>query len=181
MINVRVRWPRIHLTEAGPRRRLVVNVMEHSPIKLKTIQLVESSSLAAAVMGQRRAAMASLKRGLTGHINGKRRRKFSLLRLPNGRIGELLGSLRGQVFFRWLDHTQVDPIQIGTAPETEVTYYPLPAAQALARLRRGIKERPSAKKAAASRRNGARPARPGSRPRGRPPAPIKVVTSLPPD
>lgn len=152
-----------------------------SPTGLTTMKLENGPSLAASVMGQRRTELANVNRPLTGRIDGKRRRKFSLVRLPNGRIGELLGSLRGQVFFRWLDHTQVDPIQIGTAPETEVTYYPLPAAQALARLRRGIKERPSAIKAAASRRNGTRPVRPGSRPRGRPPAPIKVVSSLPPN
>lgn len=113
--------------------------------------------------------MAARKHPLTGRVGGKRRRKFSLLRLPNGQVGELLGALRGRIFYRWTDHAQVDPIQVGMASETDVTYLPLPAAQELARMRRGVKERQTLRKAASSRRNGNRPVRPGSRPRGRPP------------
>jgi hypothetical protein len=148
---------------------------------LTELLLLDRSTLAASVMGQRRAEMAKVRRPISGVIDGKRRRKFSLLVLPNGQIGELLGCLRGQVFFRWSDLSRIDPVQIGTAPESQVSYYPLPAARALGRLRKGVRERPSARKAASSRRNGARPVRPGSRPRGRPAGARRPLPTSPPD
>jgi len=51
---------------------------------------------------------------------------------------------------------------------TALTPYPLPEAVLLGSLKRGKWERASTAKAAASRRNGAMPVKPGSRPRGRP-------------
>jgi hypothetical protein len=51
---------------------------------------------------------------------------------------------------------------------TRLRRYKLPEAVLLRQMKRGKKERPSAVKAAASRRNGAMPPKPGHRPRGRP-------------
>ncbi|GEM_PF-2295306 len=118
------------------------------------IDLVPRDSSAGSVLGARRQALKNQPRPYTGMIAGRRRRKFCLLQLPGGFIGELLGAIRGRVFFRWSDYSQIDPIQLGSAPESAVRIFPLPAAQALGKLKAGVRERPSARKAQSCRRNG---------------------------
>jgi hypothetical protein len=51
---------------------------------------------------------------------------------------------------------------------TRLRRYKLPEAVLLGQMKRGVKEAPSAVKAASSRSNGKLPPKPGSRPRGRP-------------
>ncbi len=151
------------------RQRLVVRRMEHlvNQPEMGTMALLNGSTAAAVVMAERRLHLSNRKRPYTGAVDGRRRRKFSLLVLPNGHVGELLGAIRGRVFFRWRDDREIDPVHVGWAWEECVSYFPLPAAQALGKLKAGVKERSSARKAAACRRNGLRPCRPGRR-RGRP-------------
>jgi len=71
---------------------------------------------------------------------------------------------RGRVFVRYYDPTQIDPVQLVSVDEKDVTVVPNPAAQFLGRRKAGVKERSSAKKAASCRRNASRP-RPGRRAR----------------
>ena len=115
---------------------------------------MNEASLAGAVLSERSHDKRTRKQPYTGVVDGKRRKKFSLIKLSDGTIAELLGALRGRVFFRRNDPTCVDPIQMGWAWEDTVRYYPLPAAQTLGRLKVGKKERQSKKKAASNRRNG---------------------------
>lgn len=143
-----------------------MNTHENPPT-MGTLALLHGATLAAVVMAERLHDRKSTKRAFTGVVNGRRRPKFSLVRLPDGTVAELLGALRGKVLFRRDDPSRIDPVHVGWAWEECVSYFPLPAAQALGRLKAGVKERPSPRKAAACRRNGASPCRPGRR-RGRP-------------
>ena len=55
----------------------------------------------------------------------------------------------------------------GVCGADDLNIYRLPAAIELGKSKRGVRERPSARKGIASRINGCAPPRPGSRPRGR--------------
>lgn len=93
--------------------------------------------------------------------------------LPDGRVGEIYGIVRQQAAVRWHDPNALNPMQAAIFNTRDLRVYRLPAAIALGSGKRGIRERPSALKAAASRINGCAPARAGSRPRGRPPKNIQ--------
>ena len=87
---------------------------------------------------------------------------------PGGQVAEAYGVVRGQVIARWYDPHSVDPNDAAVFDAWDVKVFKLPAAIALGRCKRGIRERPSMLKMETSRINGRAPARPGSRRRGRP-------------
>lgn len=86
----------------------------------------------------------------------------------NGQVAELLFAKRGAAAIRWRDELSLRPEQYGACRTTELRPFKNPAAVLFGSLKRGVRERPSAKKARAARCNGSRPPRAGSRPRGRP-------------
>ncbi len=88
--------------------------------------------------------------------------------LPNGRVGGVYGSVRGQVIVRVEDPLSILGFVDRVYDADDLAVYKLPAAVELGRGKRGVKEQPSTLKAASSRVNGYAPARPGSPPRGRP-------------
>lgn len=133
----------------------------------ETTDKVVASNAGAALVARSREG-ATKQQELTGMVDGKRRRKLSLVRLPDGTIAELLAAARGKAIVRWTDPSQIDPERVVCIPSEGLKFIPLPAAQVLGRLKRGVKERSSPRKAAACRRNGMRPCRPGKR-RGRQP------------
>ena len=89
--------------------------------------------------------------------------------LPDGRIAEALGARRGLVMVFWDDPNEVEGVVYQILPASKVRIHKMRAAVILGQGKLGTKERPSAAKAAAAQRNGSKPPRPGSRPRGRPP------------
>jgi len=113
-----------------------------------------------------------VKRKWSGFVQGKRVWRNREIELSDGRRAYIYGVVRGRV--GWSLH----PIGIpkdddtlenwGLAHESAVRLVRNPHAQLLGRRKAGIRERPSAAKAAAARVNGQMPPRPGSRPRGRP-------------
>jgi len=54
------------------------------------LALVDDASLAGAVLAERSHDKQTRKRPYTGVVDGKRRRKFSLIKLANGTVAELL-------------------------------------------------------------------------------------------
>lgn len=104
----------------------------------------------------------------TGAIDGRRAWRGMKVILSDGHIGELVTVRRGAALVMWRDEFAVKPDKIGACRTGELRRYKLPAAVALGGRKRGVKERPSARKAKAARINGCAPPRPGSRPRGRP-------------
>lgn len=107
----------------------------------------------------------------TGFLCGSRCWRGRLLLLPDGEIAPLLWANRGRVLllnYRGMDFTEY--LLWARRHEVEVRLYRCPEAALLGSLKFGVKERPSPSKAAAARRNGSLPPRPGARPRGRPPA-----------
>lgn len=104
----------------------------------------------------------------TGYLHGERCWVGQRVLMTDGMRGALLSARRGKatVFAdsrRYLAESRVRELR-----EQEVVLLKLPQAMLLGFLKRGKKERPSEAKRAAARRNGSRPVRPGSRPRGRP-------------
>ena len=104
----------------------------------------------------------------TGYLHGQRCWVGRRVMMPDGMRGALISARRGRatVFAdsrRYLAESRVHKLH-----ERELVLLKLPHAVMLGSLKRGKRERPSEHKAEACRRNGACPARPGSRPRGRP-------------
>ena len=123
------------------------------------------------------------RRRWTGVVFNGRRAWIGLpVVLPGGSPGWVKQALAGMVCVRT---TVTDPLD-GAVHEylgaAALKPYRLPEAVLLGSLKRGKQERKSAIKAAASRRNGAMPPKPGSRPRGRPrksrQAPIQRIRTL---
>jgi hypothetical protein len=101
-------------------------------------------------------------------FNGKRSWVGQQVILPNGTTGWIKKAQANYVCVRTAVSDPVDgPIHEYLEP-TALRPYKSPEAVLLGSRKRGKREKPSAAKAAASRRNGAMPVRPGSRPRGRP-------------
>ena len=107
----------------------------------------------------------------TGFLCGSRCWRGRLLILPDGEIAPLLWASRGRVLLlNYRDLDVRDYLLWSRRLEAEVRLYHHPEAVILGSRKRGIKERASPLKAAAARRNSSLPPKPGSRPRGRPPA-----------
>jgi len=118
------------------------------------------------VAGALLSALKGRCRKLSGRVAGRRRRRLSLVRWYSIHA-LLLGALRGKAVICWCDYSKDDVPFVHAVPADEIELIPVPAAQMLGRLKKGVKEKPSKKKAAACRRNGSMPCRPGCR-RGRP-------------
>jgi len=101
----------------------------------------------------------------TGNLHGERIRRRTPVLLPNGDVRPAYVVLRGFVLV-------IAPEGTGRIYDryrvSEVQRVKNSAAQLLGSLKRGVIEIKSVAKAAAARRNGCQPPRPGSRPRGRP-------------
>ena len=104
----------------------------------------------------------------THRLHGKRVRAHQAVLLPDGREARLVASLKGTVVVCVGDVLRLDENEILRRREHELRLIKNSSAVALGRRKLGRRERPSERKADASRRNGACPVRPGSRPRGRP-------------
>ena len=105
-------------------------------------------------------------RKCAGYLGGERIRRMSLFRVPTDEILPVCLIHRGWVYV--MREPESPRLFIERFKTSEVQRIKNPAAVLLGRLKAGRKERPSLAKAAAARRNGAQPCRPGSRPRGRP-------------
>jgi len=111
------------------------------------------------------------KKNWTGWINGVHAYKDMEIILPNGRRAFVFGVLRGKVV--WTPTRGSLPgefpyaMEWGVIPADQVKVVPNQSASLLGKLKRGVRERPSAAKARAARENGRRPCRAG-RKRGRP-------------
>jgi hypothetical protein len=115
------------------------------------------------------AAKRGKKKRWTGWLHGERCWRGRLVILPDGEVAPLLWCSRGRVLLlndRDLDFA--DYLRWGRRREEEVLLSKCPEAALLGSLKRGVRERPSLSKAAAARQNSRLPAKPGSRPRGRP-------------
>src|ERR1035437_7251138 len=119
----------------------------------------------------------------TGFVFGRKRSWVGQqVVLPDHSVGWIKQAQAGMVCVRT---SVTDPLD-GAVHEylgaAVLKPYRLPEAVLLGSLKRGKQERKSAIKAAASRRNGAMPPTPGSRPRGRPrksrQAPIQRIRTL---
>ncbi len=108
------------------------------------------------------------KRIYTGVIGGRRAWRGMPVVLQRGLIGNVFLARQGIAVVNWTDPFNINPNRVGYFRVGDLTRFKLPAAALLGSQKRGIKERPSARKARAVRRNGSAPPRPGSRPRGRP-------------
>ncbi|MHB8523745.1 MAG: hypothetical protein ACYDH9_23740 [Limisphaerales bacterium] len=105
----------------------------------------------------------------TGYLDGKTRlwRGRKVL-LPDGRVAQVYGCIRGKVGVFWPDDFSLTGQGRAVFKASQIRLLRLPAAVLLGAQKRGVAERKSPLKAAACRRNGGLPPRPGSRPRGRP-------------
>jgi len=105
----------------------------------------------------------------TGRIgNGHRGFVGQTVVLPDRTLGRLLAARRGWAAVAWADPFAVRSRRISYTEAASLQPFRHPAAVTLGARKRGVVERTSVKKARAARRNGKRPPRPGSRPRGRP-------------
>lgn len=149
------------------------------------LEQVRLTLAAGAERNQRRIAGAILgslpkkpKRTWTGWIKGEHFWRWRKVVLPDGRVGSVYGSVRSRVIVRVEEPFAVEGFTDRVYDAAALRVYKLPAAVILGRAKRGVKERPSALKAATSRLNGCAPVRLGSRPRGRP---LKIQSAIHPD
>lgn len=123
-----------------------------------------AASVAAAAL---RRLPRDVKRPWTGWLHGKHLRRDDLVILPDGRVGRIYGAVRGSVIV-WKDPIPETGLPAEIFRAEDLRAYKNPHAVVLGSLKRGSKEAPSNAKREACRRNGSKPPRPGSRPRGRP-------------
>jgi len=109
-----------------------------------------------------------LARRVTGSIGGRRVRLGQTVRLPTGEDGRVLFAWRGRVLVETGDVADFDACKLRPARADALRLVKNPHAVSLGSRKAGRTEIRSARKAAACRRNGCRPVRPGRRPRGRP-------------
>lgn len=123
------------------------------------------------------------KRRYTGWVHRRHCKRGQLVIFSDGVVGELIWASRGRVLVHCQDDEEGDKIDPNdfaacqrdyykrlrhfAARERDVQLYKLPSAVVLGALKAGCVERPSERKGAACRANGAMPCRPGRR-RGRP-------------
>ena len=113
-------------------------------------------------------ARRKVKRVWTGFVQGERTWRGRVVVLPNRQLAEIIQVSRGSavVLLNQVDGNGNRIMQ--ACPASSLSLYKLPSAIRLGRLKRGVTEPKSLAKAESSRRNGSKPVRPGSRPRGRP-------------
>jgi len=104
----------------------------------------------------------------TGRVFARRAWRGMQVVLPNGRVGALYRALRGLAVVAWREDFALRPDQYVAIDVGDLHRFKFPAAAILGSGKRGVRERPSKRKADAARINGSAPPRPGSRPRGRP-------------
>jgi hypothetical protein len=116
------------------------------------------------IAGRRRS-----RRAWTGFLGRRRAWVGQAVMLPDGGLAWVKSIKRGRAIVRTGEWSQVDGAYIHRyLSASELRPALCPEAVLLGRRKRGAKERKSLAKAESSRRNGLRPVRPGSRPRGRP-------------
>lgn len=138
-------------------------------LEAKARQAIEVSD-AAAAMALRRwhdPPLPKAARVWTGVMAGKRAWRGQPVILPDNSIGYIYGIQRG-----WAAIWKPSPFVVGEREHmvlrvAQIKPYRLPSAVRLGRCKAGHQETPSARKAAACRRNGAMPCHTGKR-RGRP-------------
>lgn len=104
----------------------------------------------------------------TGYVHGKRCWRGQRVLMSYGAEGELQLARRGVVYVFADERPSITSSRFLKMHEQHVALLKLPEAVLLGARKRGRREQPSERKAAACKANGARPVRPGSRPRGRP-------------
>jgi hypothetical protein len=153
--------------------KLIAQLLTREPKPTSHADLLkEAASQAGQVLAiRRRIALRPSgpdRRRWTGVVFGRRAWVGQPVILPDKTVGWIKLAQAGLVCVR----TCAFEPEIGAVHDymeaTALKPYRLPEAVLLGSLKRGKKERTSAVKAAASRRNGAMPPKPGSRPRGRP-------------
>jgi hypothetical protein len=138
-------------------------------LEAKAQQVIEATD-AASAMAMRRWHDPPLPRAAriwTGMLAGKRAWRGMPVILPDKSIGFIFGIRRG-----WAAIWRAAPFTVSGRKEfvlrvEQIKPYRLPSAVRLAQCKRGRKEQPSSRKAAACRKNGSMPCHPGKR-RGRP-------------
>lgn len=142
----------------------------HDKSRFEAAQRKAEVSLAGAAL--RRLRMGQQQRPpkkWTGWIGHRRRGVVGqTVILPDRSLGRLIAARRGWACVAWVDPFSVRRNRISYFAAGEILPYKNPCAAALGRMKAGRREIPSAIKAQAARRNGKRPVRQGSRPRGRP-------------
>jgi hypothetical protein len=142
-------------------------------LELHDFRHEQELSRAAAVLGGMRAGYRrnrgrSKPRRWTGFLaEGCRAWYGRRVLLPDGTVGSICAIIRGQAVARWDDPHCIEGARLGLFEAADLRPYRLPAAVALGKSKRGVKERPSKRKAQSARINGRMPTRPGRR-RGRP-------------
>jgi hypothetical protein len=152
--------------------RMLIPALQAEPTPVSGADLFrEAASRAGRTLAIRRRVVrqgADLRRWTGVVFDGKRAWVGQQVILPDQSVGWIKQAQAGMVCVR----TCAFEPEIGAVHDymeaTALKPYRLPEAVLLGSLKRGKKERTSAVKAAASRRNGAMPPKPGSRPRGRP-------------
>lgn len=107
-------------------------------------------------------------RKFSGRIGSHRVHQGRLVRLADGRTGQVERAIRGLVVVRIPDLDAVAGYREVVVRADDLELVRDPAAVLLGGLKRGVTERPSPRKRRTARKNGKRPCRPGRR-RGRPP------------
>jgi hypothetical protein len=108
------------------------------------------------------------RRQWTGWIGKQHAWRWRKVIVPDGRVGQVFGCLRGLVIVRLDAPFTIEGFRDQVFAVSKLRIFKTPAAVALGQAKRGVRERKSERKAAAARKNGCLPPRPGSRPRGRP-------------
>lgn len=146
------------------------------PAKTKSVTCPSEASIAAKALAR---LPRRQHRKWTGWLHGEHCWRGRQVVLPNGEVTEVYWTSRGRV---WLTDAHDLPyrwfLRIARR-EKDVRLYRNPAAVTLGGLKRGIKEKSSAAKAATARRNGLFPCREGKR-RGRPRKQIRSAFPLVP-
>ena len=132
---------------------------------IRQAALRELASMAAAALGRMPKRQPKTWTGWIGDQHCWRGRRVVL---GNGVVAEIYGIQGGQAAVRWPDPHWIEGVRYDVVPVDELTIFKHPAAIVLGKLNRGCKEQPSERNHARCQLNGARPVRPGHRPRGRP-------------
>lgn len=150
----------------------------HAPMTLDDIGKLESKAQDAIEASEAGAAMAGRRwhdpplpraaRVWTGRLAGRRAWRGQPVVLPDNTIAYVFAIQRGLAALWRPAPFKVAGREELLLPVEQIVPYTLPSAVRLGKCKAGHREAPSTRKAEACRRNGARPVRPGHRPRGRP-------------
>lgn len=133
--------------------------------KTESVKPTEAEITAAA----RHLAQQRRKRKIwSGWLHGQRMTRLRPVVVPGGRVLPAYCVRRGLVYVLLPDAPEFARQLFDRYRERDVQVYRSPQAALLGSQKRGVRERPSNRKRASARINGAVPPRPGSRPRGRP-------------